>query len=118
MSHLTHMNADKGDTLAHLQGGCVTIVGSPIDLKVCYSLNSQDESVTVSVSLAGMSMGSATLSAKNPSVTLSLSLAVVKASIGLKFDAKNLKLSYNAKACYYLPFSWHCANHSGTIFNF
>ena len=118
MSQLTHMNSEQGDILAHLQGGCLTIVGSPIDLKVCYSLNSQDETVTVSVSLAGISMGSATLSAKNPSVNLSLSLAIVKASIGLKFDARNLKLSYTAKACYYAPFSWHCASHSGTIFNF
>lgn len=118
MSQLTHMKADQGDTLAHLQGGCVTIVGSPINLKVCYSLNTQDESVTVSASIAGASMGSATLSAKNPSISLSLSLAIVKASISLKFDAKNLKLSYTAKACYYAPFSWHCASHSGTIFNF
>ncbi|PWG05820.1 hypothetical protein [Polaribacter aquimarinus] len=118
MSHLTHMNVEQGDILSHLQGGCITIVGSPIDLKVCYSLNKQDETVTISVSLAGMSMGSATLSAKNPSVTLSLSLAIVKASITLKFDARNLKLSYTAKACYYAPFSWHCASHSGTIFNF
>jgi hypothetical protein len=118
MSQLAHMNAEQGDTLSHLKGGCVTIVGSPIDLKVCYSLNSEEETVTVSVSIAGQSMGRATLSAKNPSITLSLSLAVVKASITLKFDARNLKLSYDAKACYYLPFSWRCASHSGTIFNF
>ena len=118
MENLTKMKAEQGDILAHLTGGCVTIVGSPINLKVCYSLNTSDETVTVSVSLAGVSMGSATLSAKNPSVTLSLSLAVVKASITLKFDPRNLKLSYTAKACYYAPFSWHCASHSGTIFNF
>lgn len=118
MNHLVHMKKEEGDILSHLQGGCFTIVGSPINLKVCYSLNKSDETVTVSVTLDGHTMGSATLSVSNPSITFSLSLAIVKASISLNFDAANLKLTYNAKACYYLPFSWHCASHSGTIFDF
>ncbi len=118
MEILRDLQKEQDDILSHLSGGCYTIVGSPIDLKVCYSYNSKDKSVTVKVTLAGETMGRATLSASKPSVDFSLSLVVVKASIELKFEVSDLSLKYSAKACYYAPFSWHCASHHGTIVKF
>ena len=115
MEEFLRMKEESNDILAHLNGACITIVPSPIDLKVCYSFNQQDQTVTVTVYLAGVSMGTATLSASHPRVKFSLSLAVVKASIELTLDLPNTSLDYEAKACFWSPFSWHCASHSGKI---
>lgn len=56
----------KANNLAHLVGGSETIFGSPVDLDLKWSYDGNAETVSVSLTLHGHSIGSATLSAADP----------------------------------------------------
>jgi hypothetical protein len=103
------------DVLANLIGGCYKIVGSPINLEVCYSFDATKKTVCVTIKLAGNTIGRECLSLSKPSYNICHSLAVVKACVGLSFNASTRCLTFTAKACFYAPFSWHCKSYQGKI---
>lgn len=109
------LEAFNEDILSNLSGSCYTIVGSPIDLKVCWSYDASKREVYVRATIVGQKIVEGCLSASNPKLGGCLSLAVVKACIDLTFDPNTLCLGYAAKTCHYMPFEWHCAKHSGNI---
>jgi hypothetical protein len=102
------------DILESLSGGCYKIVGSPVNLEVCYSYDSRTKTVCVTVKLAGHTIGRECLHINKPSYKVCHSLAVVKACVGLTFDLSSLCLTFTAQACV-RAITWKCKTYQGRI---
>lgn len=104
------------DVLSHMIGGCYKIVGSPVNLEVCYSFDATKKTVCVTVKLAGHTIGTACLNIGKPSYQICYSLAVVKACVGLNFNTSSLCLNFTAQACVHVPIlGWQCKSYQGKI---
>ncbi len=110
---LTPLNEDS---LPQLVSGSVTIVGSPINLDLNWTYDSNAQTVSLSLTLQGYSLGNATLSPANLSATFSHSFAhLVKASITVTFNPSGPSLSVTGSACHMTWKGWSCQSVSANI---
>lgn len=102
------------DILENLSGGCYKIVGSPINLEVCYSYDSRTKTVCVTIKLAEHTIGRECLHINKPSYTVCYSLVMVKACVTLSFDLSSLCLTFTAQACIRTA-TWKCKSYQGRV---
>ncbi|HEX7150305.1 MAG TPA: hypothetical protein VF618_02370 [Thermoanaerobaculia bacterium] len=110
------------NTLAHIKDGqldakalqqfCNSFSVGPLTINYCVDLSVPQ--VTFSVTLAGVTIGSGTLDAQTPSVTLGGSVAGFTAQVTLTADFGQTQVTYDITLC--APFVG-CTQHTGILFS-
>jgi hypothetical protein len=96
---LPHINAPHHlAARASSTGGCITLLGM---IQVCYTLSADEVKISVELKtpLGDVSLGSATLNASNPSVTLGGGIFGFKAEVTISINFQTLELKLCGKLC-------------------
>ncbi|HVR39890.1 MAG TPA: hypothetical protein VMU84_12410 [Thermoanaerobaculia bacterium] len=108
---LNHIQAGQVDATA-LQHYCNSFTLGP--LKINYCIDPTVPQATFQISLAGAQIGSGTINAQNPSVTIGGSIAGFTAQVALTAAFSKSQLDYDITLC--APIAG-CKQYTGTLFS-
>jgi len=108
---LAHIKDGQIDPKA-LQQYCNSFSVGPLTINYCIDLSGPQ--VTFTVTLAGVKIGSGTLNAQNPSVTLGGSVAGFTVQVTLTADFSTNQVAYDITLC--APIAG-CTQHTGVLFS-
>lgn len=84
--------------------------------ELCWDISEVYDSITITLRVAGETVARWVLDKTNTCINISMRpLLVFKLEVKVCVDWGAKKLTLTGKACYWVPFSWHCKSYDVTL---